>query len=224
MGTRGRVPKINVTSTNIRYVADIDYSLGQGMVTSDQLFQDNDVRGEYIDPVYCEGETDNDRLAIFQDKPLHSGEWRNYGGETIDPEGIPEIYFKNILGKGYNDGNNIEFIPELPEDLQFLVDNDLILGTAVPPNLDIVDDYASQSVIDSKVLVDATQAAMFRDGNDNVLNMSDLAIRVGLDYPNGPSTEDARFSYNISVSYGDIPRELVVIDPVEPSPDRKSVV
>lgn len=223
MGTVGRVPKINVTSRNIRTVADINGSLGQGMVSSEQLFLDSDVAGEYIDPDYCEGADSPARKIVFQDLPLHSGEWRNYGGETPPLEGEPEIYFSSILGKGYNDGNLIEFIPTLTEDLQYLIDNNLILGTAVPPNLDIVDDYTSQTIIASKMLVDATQSAMFRKGNDNILNMSDLGIIVGLDYI-APASKDATFSYNIEVYYGDIPRELKTTDPEAPSTKKNKTV
>lgn len=213
MGTNGRVPKTSVTSRNIRQVADISGNLGEGEVTSSQLFLDNDVKGEYIDPEYCSGATAPDRLAVFQDLPLHSGEWRNYGGEEAPLEGEPEIYFSSILGKGYNDGNLIEFIPTDINELAELIAEDMILGTSVPPNLDLIDDYTSSLVVASKVLVDATQSAMFRDGGDNVLNISDLAIQVGLDYTL-PSSSDPRFSYNIEVYYGDIPRELQVQDAV----------
>lgn len=216
MGTRGRVRKVNVSTANIREVADIDYSIKQADTTGTELFADNDLLGEYIDPVYCEGNDNAERLAILTSKEYAIGEFRNYGGEGIPIEGEPEIYFNSILGKGYNDGNLIEFIPTLVEDLQYLIDNDLILGTAVPPNLDIVDDYTSQIIIASKMLVDATQSAMFRKGNDNVLNMSDLAIRVGLDYTD-PASKDAVFSYNIEVYYGDIPGELKVDDAETPT-------
>lgn len=211
MGTKGRVPKTGLTSKNIRAVADISGNLGQGNVNTEQTFLDPDITGAYIDPDYCAGETEESRLAILQGHPFQSGYFRNYGGEDVvppDPE-LPEIYFSSIIGTPFNGGANIELIPQTPATLAYLVDNSSIIGISVPPKMAEVDKYTSAAIMDSKQLVDLVQSAMLRTGNDNALNDSLLGVQVGKDY----SESEARFSYNVSVYYGDIPVEFTVKSP-----------
>ena len=223
MGTRGRVRKTNVSTTNIREVADIDYSIAQANTTGTELFTDNDLAGQYIDPTYCVGNDNTERLDTLTTKPYIVGEFRNYGGDEIPLDGVPEIYFSSIIGKGFGTDNPSEFIPQTSEDLQYIKDNNHILGVVVPPNLMEIDNYTSAAVIESKQLVDETQSAMFREGGDDVLNASDLGVQVGLDYL-APATKDPIFSYNITTYYGDIPISLTVKDPLTGTSTSKALL
>lgn len=213
MGTKGRVRKTNVSVDNIRDISDLDRSISVTNVTGDDIFTNNDLNGNYIDPQYCEGETPEERLAILTSKEYAFGEFRNYGGEDeiIDP-GLPEIYFQSVIGNGFNDGNPVELMPQTPETMAYLDDNNLIIGIAVAPNMQTADQYMSASITESKQLVNLVQSAMFRSGADDALNDSNIGVRVGLDYT-APAIEDPKFSYNVSVSYGEIPVEFTIKNP-----------
>jgi len=215
MATRGRIKKVNMTTDEMMDVIDINYSSPKVNITSDVMYGDNDIAGPYVDPDYCEGNTDEERKTNLVTLPLQTDHYRNYGG-TEGSEGEPEIYFKSVVGTPFIAGDpTVELMPQTQSAQQYLVDNQKIIGIAVPPKLFEVDKYTSPAKTESKMLVDITQSAMLRDGNDDVLNDSSLGVKVGLDYLTGPSTKDAVFSYNITVYYGDIPVSFSVGNPNE---------
>lgn len=212
MATRGRVRKTNVSTTNIRDVADIDYSISKQNTTGDELFTDNDLAGKYIDPQYCAGDSDEERLSILTSKEYAIGEFRNYGGDESPSDDLPEIYFKSIIGTGFEGGTPIEFAPQSQEAINYINYNDLIVSIAAHPRLDKIDDFESQTITDSKALLDKNMSVIFRDGNEDALNDSSLATKVGVDYT-GVVSKNPIYSYRITSTYGDMPFEVEVNNP-----------
>lgn len=216
-----RVPIYNVTIEQIRDVLN-DLNLPSYSKTRNisgaPVFTSPNIHADYIDPNWCDGNTNETRqIELSTTKPISFYDYLNYGGEEGEPV-IPEIYFSSIIGKGFSsDFGNIECLPTTPEGLQFLLDGgdpenpiELIPAIIIPPDLTIADTYISESITESRMLVDSMQSPMLRKGADNALNISDLGVKVGLDYPNGEATRNAKFAYKISLSYGDLPREMPV--------------
>ena len=185
--TSRKVSLTNVSTTEIKAVTDSDipYIKDTGRKAS-EFFEDttetsNEIYNNFIDENYCpadEGETKKNKLTRA---PYKWGQWRNYGGIEVDPEeGIPEIYWNNVIT-----ASGGECIPS-GDLLAFFIENNLYPEINITPDQIRLESELSSTIKSNYNLAGYANSTYYRDNTSPIYN-SNLATKVGIDYPDGAS-------------------------------------
>jgi hypothetical protein len=183
-----KVPTRNVKFHNIKEI--LGEPLEDKNANSNIVFKSDKVRGSFIDPDWCDGETDEERRVELKSYPYSAYNYLNYGGEDTDhPINVdtPYIYFKNVIDVFGTDHvfNQAQYDYYLTHAPEMLVKIPYIFTV---PNKDP----------GSTNLKTFRNIEYLSNQSEDTYNIDELATRIGLDYlGNGRTETEPRFKIKI---------------------------